>query len=123
MADIPPPIQGDLTTLDPVNNPADANTLAQLQERYNQLVQFANRTQQEQRLGITLDRLGTQLTTQAISNSQQLSFSGKAKDLQNFLSDVEKHVFLATGRHEDNDLRRSVYQFSRGTVSDLIRAI
>lgn len=108
MAGIPPPIQGDLATLDPANVPADAATLVQVQERYNELVQFANRAQQEQRLGTTLDRLGLQLTMQAISNSQQLSFSGKAKDLLNFLSDIEKHIYLATGGQEDNDLRRAV---------------
>ena len=123
MAGIPPPIAGDLTALDPANSEADAQTLAQVQQRYNELYQIASRVQQDDRLGNTLERLGMQLTTQAISASQQLSFSGKARDLLPFLADVEKHVFLATGKKNDEDLRRAVYQFTHLTVSDFITEI
>ena len=101
MTGIPPP-----TAL--INNEADAQPLAQVQQRYNELYPIENRVQQHDRLGNTLDRLGLQLTTQAISASQQLSFSGRARDLLPFLTDIEKHVFLAIGKKNDVDLRRAV---------------
>ena len=122
-AAIPPGITGDLSALDPASNAADKNALTAVQERYNQLREYALKAQRDETLSQTLDKLGTQLTTQAISVSQQLSFSGKAKDLIPFLTDVEKHVFLATGGRGDMDLRRAVYQFSRGTVSDFVRGL
>ena len=120
MAALPPNITGNLANLDPVNNEGDREMLTQVQEHYNTTHVNASKAQQERQLGTTLDRLGLQLTTQAISASQQLSFSGKSKDLLTFLSDVEQHVFLATGRQEDDDLKRAVYQSAMKTVSDFI---
>ena len=122
-APLPPAITGDISQLDPATIAEDKATLQAVQEQYGRLRQLALDTQQQQILGATLDKLGTQLTTQAISASQQISFSGKPKDLLYFLSDVEKHVFLATGGQDDRDLRRAVYQFSKGAVSDYIRSL
>ena len=42
MAGILPIIAGDLTALDPINNEADAQTLAQVQQSYSELYQIAN---------------------------------------------------------------------------------
>ena len=92
MAGLPPNITGNLANLDPVNNEQDTDMLTQVQEHYNTMRVNASKAQQEQQL------VGLQLTTQAIFASQQLSFSGKSKELLMFLSDVEKHVFLVTGR-------------------------
>ena len=136
----PAPLDQDLGRLDPANNPGDRAALEQVQREYDRLLRMVqeNEAEKEQldnknqelrarieqvRLGETLDRLGAQLTTQAVSASSNLEFSGKAKELIPFLDDVEKHVLLATDRQEDRDLKRCVYQFSKGTVSTFIQNV
>ena len=136
----PAALDQELGRLDPVNNPADRAALEQVQQEYDRLLRlFQESTSRETelgaqnqelrsrveqvRLGETLDRLGAQLTTQAVSASHTLEFSGKAKDLIPFLDDVEKHVLLATDKQEDRDLKRCVYQFSKNTVSTFIQNV
>jgi hypothetical protein len=138
MAAAPAPLDTQLSELDPANNAADKAALEEVQREYTRVLELlkesntrsadlvaSNRELQARveqvRLGETLDRLGAQLTTQAVSVSQHLEYSGKAKELVPFLDDVEKHVLLATDKQDDRDLKRCVYQFSRGTVSTFIR--
>lgn len=116
----------DITQLDPTN-PQHAEILKKFQEHYTQLEtkvteqqQLLSLQDQSREIGQTLARVGQNINNQTLTNAVP-NFSGKPKELNSWLSQIEKHVYITLGAIDDLEARRTAYRCSRGTVSDYIR--